>query len=148
MINLHSKSSSSSSSSASSSLKFCSSRMLVEILWISKETTFSHKCQCFHGNSLSALFQTPDRFTAPQSLFCRDDQHVSDGLSHLPKALNRETISCRLSWNGGRWMLDAGRASICRPENKIFSAVPNPRVCPERDQNRAINHSGIKQTKF
>lgn len=94
------------------------------------------------------LFQTPDRFTAPQSLFCRDHQHVSDGLNHLPKALNRETISCRLSWNGGRWMLDAGRASICRPENKIFSAVPNPWVCPERDQNRAINHSGIKQTKF
>lgn len=45
---------------------------------------------------------------------------------HLPKALNNETISCLLSWKLGRWLLEMGKASICRSENKIFSAVPNP----------------------
>lgn len=54
-------------------------------------------------------------------------------LSDLPKALNRETISCRLSWKLGRWLLDLGRASICRSENKIFKAVPNPWVCDTRE---------------
>lgn len=62
-------------------------------------------------------------------------------LSDLPKALNRETISCRLSWKLGRWLLDLGRASICRSENKIFKAVPNPWVCDTRgsDQNKQKN---------
>lgn len=114
-------------SSASSSRKFCSSLMLVEILWRSKATTFSHECQCFYGNSVSSC-----DFSGP---LCVHKALVPDtrslfssvcGLHHLPKALNRETISCRLSWNVGPWTPDMGRASICRPENKIFSDVPNP----------------------
>lgn len=52
----------------------------------------------------------------------------ADRLSHLPKALSRETISCRLSWKLGRCSLDVGRASICRSENKILRDVPNPWV--------------------
>lgn len=67
-------------------------------------------------------------------------------LSDLPKALNRETISCRLSWKLGRWLLDLGRASICRSENKIFKAVPNPWVCDTREA--AIKTNKNKKIKF
>lgn len=49
-------------------------------------------------------------------------------MTYLPKALNKDTISCRLSWNDGLVLLVLGMASICLSENRIFSAVPRPWV--------------------
>lgn len=58
---------------------------------------------------------------------------------YLPKALNRETISWRLSWKDGLLFLALGIVSICLSENRILRAVPRPCVY----KRHSFGHSQI-----
>ena len=104
----------------SSDRKFSNSLTLVEILKSRKPNDWGHINWQTSFQNVRGKKRTTKRHLANScyQLCC----------FYLPKALKRATISCLVSWNGSWAPGDLGRLSICRPEKRIFSAVPRPWV--------------------